>query len=362
MPEGTVLAGLDTPALLVDLDALEHNLSLMAAFFAGRPASLRPHTKTHKCPEIARRQLAAGARGVTCAKVGEAEALAAAGIDDILIANQVVGPLKIARLIELAKRARITVAVDDAANVAALGEAARGSGAALRVLVEVNIGMGRCGVGPGRPALALARAVAGQPGLEFAGLMGYEGHLVNIPDADERRARVEAAFASLLETKALIEGAGLPVAVVSGGGTGTYDVTGSYPGVTEVQAGSYVFMDTHYGPLRPEFRPSLTLLATVVSRVRAEVLIVDAGRKQLSTDMGLPAVEGVAGAELVGLSEEHGRITLADPGAVDLRPGDRVTIRPSHCCTTVNLHDELHAVRGGAVVEVWPIAGRGRGR
>lgn len=365
MPERAApngVSGLDTPALLVDLDALEYNLALMADFFAARPANLRPHTKTHKCPEIARRQLAAGTRGVTCAKVGEAEALVDAGIDDILIANEVVGPLKIARLMELARRARLTVAVDDAANVAELGEAASGSGAALRVLVEVNIGMGRCGVAPGEPALALAREVARRRGLEFAGLMGYEGHLVNILDAAERRTKVEAALASLLETKSLLESTGLPVAVVSGGGTGTYDVTGSYPGVTEVQAGSYVFMDTHYGPVRPEFRPSLSLLSTVISRVREDVLIVDAGRKELSSDMGLPAVEGIPGAELVGLSEEHGRITLADPGAVHLRPGDKVTIRPSHCCTTINLHDELYAVRGGIVEDVWPIAGRGRGR
>ncbi len=357
---GTAAADLDTPALLVDLEAFEHNLATMAAFFAGREARLRPHAKTHKCPEIARRQLAAGARGVTCAKVGEAEVLVAAGIADILIANQVVGPAKIARLMALAAQAPLTVAVDDAANVAALSAAARDRGVSVRVLVEVDIGMGRCGVSAGQPALDLARQVAASPGLAFAGLMGYEGHLVGIVDPGERRARVEAALAPLLATRDLLERSGLPVAVVSGGGTGTYDVTGSYPGMTEVQAGSYIFMDAHYHPVRPEFRPSLSLLATVVSRAKETQLITDAGLKALSTDMGLPEVLGMADARVGRLSEEHGRIELADPAAVGLRPGDKVQLLPSHCCTTVNLHDRLFAVRGGVVEDVWPIAARGR--
>ncbi|MDI7277822.1 MAG: alanine racemase, partial [Anaerolineae bacterium] len=200
---GRPVAELDTPALLVDVDALERNLATMAGFFAGRPAHLRPHVKTHKCPEIARLQLAGGAQGITCAKLGEAEAFVAAGIDDILIAGQIVGPLKIARLVDLARRARITVAVDDAANVAALSEAAERQGLRLPILLEVDVGMGRCGVAPGAPALALAREVAAAGGLELAGLMGYEGHLVLVRDPAERKARVEAALAPLLETRAL---------------------------------------------------------------------------------------------------------------------------------------------------------------
>ncbi len=359
---GLAVNDLDTPALLVDLDALEHNLAAMASFFAGRPARLRPHAKTHKCPQIAHRQLAAGAGGITCAKLGEAEVLADAGIDDILIANQIVGPAKIARLVELAARARLTVAVDDPANVAALGEAARARGVSIRALVEVDIGMGRCGVRPGAEALALARRVAASPGLELAGLMGYEGHLVFTKDAGERKTRVEAAMAQLLETRALLEEAGLAVQVVSGGGTGTYDVTGSYPGVTEVQAGSYVFMDATYRQVRPEFRPSLSLLAMVISRPQRERLVIDAGHKALTSEFGLPEVQGVAGAEPPKLSEEHSRIALSQPDLVNLRPGDKIRLLPSHCCTTVNLHDRLIAVRGGVVADVWPIAGRGRGQ
>ena len=357
---GRRIADLDTPALLVDLDAFEYNLATMAAFFRGRPSHLRPHAKTHKCPEIARRQLAAGAEGITCAKVGEAEVLAQAGIDDILIANQVVGPLKIARLVELAARVRLTVAVDEPGNVADLSRAAQARGVTLRVLVEVDIGMGRCGVQPGAEALDLARQVARAGRLELAGLMGYEGHLVGIQDPAERKVKVEAAMTLLMETQALLARSGLPAGVVSGGGTGTYDVTGSFPGVTEVQAGSYVFMDTHYRAVRPEFRTSLALLATVISRNKPARLITDAGMKVLTTDMGLPEVQGVPGAKLLRLSEEHGLIEVADPGQVPLGSGDKITLLPSHCCTTINLHDTLFAVRNGVVEDVWAIAGRGR--
>ena len=356
---GLAVDDLDTPALLVDLDALERNLATMARFFAGRPAHLRPHVKTHKCPEIARRQLAAGARGITCAKLSEAEAFAAAGFDDILIANEIVGPAKIARLMALARRARVTVAVDDVTNVAALSQAAQREGLRLPVLVEVDVGMGRCGVAPGEPALALARKVADAPGLELAGLMGYEGHLVLVRDQAERTARVEAALAPLIGTKALLEREGLAVPVVSGGGTGTYDITGAYPGVTEVQAGSYVFMDATYLPVRPEFEPSLFVLTTVISRPDRNRLVVDAGLKATTGEFGPPYVLGIEGIESVRLSEEHGRIGLAEGNAVTLRPGDRLRLIPSHCCTTVNLYDRLYAVRGGVVKGVWPIAARG---
>lgn len=356
---GLPIEELDTPALLVDLEAFEHNLATMAAFFAGRPAGLRPHAKTHKCPEIARRQLAAGAVGVTCAKLAEAEVMAAAGIDDILIANQMVGPAKTARLVELAARVRVAVAVDDAANIAALSEAVRRCGVTIRVLVEVNIGMDRCGVQPGPAALPLARQIAAAPGLEFAGLQGYEGHLVTIKDPQERRTKVEAALAPLLETKALLEQAGLPVPTISGGGTGTYDITGNYPGITEVQAGSYVFMDATYRQVRPEFRPALSLLASVVSRPQPERLITDAGLKALSSEFGLPQILDVPGATLARLSEEHGKVTLAEPERVSLRPGDKVRLVPSHCCTTVNLYDHLVVVKRGVVVDVWPVAARG---
>lgn len=352
---------IDTPALLIDLDALERNIARMAAFFQGRPAKLRPHAKTHKCPEIAQRQMEAGAIGITCAKLGEAEALVDGGIEDILIANQIVGGEKADRLASLARRARITVAVDDVRNIDELSAAAKRGGAEIGVLVEVDIGMGRCGVLPGEPALLLARKVARSDGLVLRGLMGYEGHLVFVPDAEKRAQEVRKSMALLTETAELLREENLPVEVVSAGGTGTYDITGDCPGVTEVQAGSYVFMDSSYLKIRPEFEPSLTVLTTIISRPTTDRAITDCGRKAISEDFGLPQPFELAGVEIVGLSEEHGRLALHE-GAPDLQPGQKIELLPSHCCTTVNLHDEFYALRCARVEAVWPVSARGRFR
>jgi D-serine deaminase-like pyridoxal phosphate-dependent protein len=357
---GMAVAELDTPALLLDLDTLERNIQKMASFFAARPVALRPHAKTHKCPRIALRQLSAGAIGITCAKVGEAEVMAAAGVGDILIANQVTGSVKIDRLTDLAAHSKLMVAVDDATNVAELGAACRAKGVMLRILVEVDIGMGRCGVRPGKAALELARQVSGEPHLEFAGLMGYEGHLVMVENAGERKQRVGEAFVALAEARELLEREGLTVAIVSGGGTGTYDLTSQVAPVTEIQAGSYVLMDSTYRRIRPEFETALTVLTTVVSRPEPDRVVTDAGLKVMTKEFGWPVPLDVPGASVRYLSEEHGVLSLADPAAVTLRPGDKVRFLPSHCCTTVNLHDVFHVIRDGRLVDVWPVAGRGR--
>jgi D-serine deaminase-like pyridoxal phosphate-dependent protein len=356
---GTPIEELDTPSLLLDLAALERNIARMAAFFADKPAAVRPHTKTHKCPQIAVRQLAAGAIGVTCAKLSEAEVMATAGIHDILIANQVTGAVKIDRLAELAGRCDLMVAVDDPANVQQLAGACAARGVTLRVLVEVDVGMGRCGTEPGQPALDLAYQVAAAPGLQFEGLMGYEGHLVLVDDVDERARRVQAAFEPLADTLALLERNGLPVRIVSGAGTGTYDITGTLPFITEVQAGSYVFMDSTYARVRAEFEPSLTLLATVVSRPVPERIVVDAGLKAMTSEFGWPMPLDGGGLAVRYLSEEHGVLDLAQDGQFDGRPGDKVRFQPSHCCTTVNLHDWLYVVQDGKLADIWPVAARG---
>ena len=350
---------LDTPALLLDLDALERNIARMAAFFADKPATIRPHAKTHKCPQIALRQVEAGAIGITCAKVSEAEVMAAAGIGDILIANQVTGATKIGRLTELAGQCDLMVAVDDPANVQQLAGACAAKGVTLRVLVEVDVGMGRCGTKPGRPALSLARQVAAASALQFEGLMGYEGHLVLVDDPADRVRRVHDAFEPLAETLALLEKNGLPAHIVSGAGTGTYDITGTLPFVTEVQAGSYVFMDSTYGKVRAEFEPSLTLLSTIVSRPVPERIVTDAGMKSLTREFGWPVPLDGVGLAMRYLSEEHGVLDLAQDGQFDGKPGDRIRFQPSHCCTTVNLHDWLYVVQDGKVVDVWAVAARG---
>lgn len=350
---------LDTPALCIDLPLMEANVAKMADFFVDHSARLRPHTKTHKSPLLAQKQIAAGAIGVTCAKLGEAEQMALAGIRDILIANQIVGPIKIGRLVNLARYTEVMVAVDAPQNVAELDRAAQAKGVALRVLVEVDVGMGRCGVEPGEPALDLARQIEDAPGLRFEGIMGYEGHTVMIPEYAERKRQTEAAMKKLVETKDVIEAAGLPVKIVSGGGTGTYDITGVYPGITEVQAGSYITMDTQYRDVVGiDFACALYVVAQVISTPQPGAAVIDAGLKTLTRDFGLPVVAEPEGWQLVSLSEEHG--ALRQDGGPDLRPGDRVKIWPNHGCTTINLHDQYVGVRDGVVEAVWPIAARGK--
>jgi D-serine deaminase-like pyridoxal phosphate-dependent protein len=350
---------LDTPALLLDLAAFERNVVRMATFFADKPATIRPHSKTHKCPQVSLRQLEAGATGITCAKVSEAEVMADAGIRDILVANQVVGFAKIDRATDLAARCDLMVAVDDAANVQQLSEACQAKGVTLRVLVEVDVGMGRCGLQPGPSALELARQVDTAPGLKLAGLMGYEGHLVMVEDATERARRVQAAFDPMAETIALLERHGLAIQIVSSGGTGTYDVTGTLPFVTEIQCGSYVFMDSTYLKIRPEFEPALTVLATIVSRPVPERVVIDAGLKAMSKEFGWPVPTAARGLAVRYLSEEHGVLDVEPGAAFDGKPGDRVRFLPSHCCTTTNLHDMLHIIQEGVLVDLWPIAARG---
>jgi len=351
---------IDTPALLIDLPIMEANLRRMADFFSHKEAKLRPHAKTHKCPIIAQQQRDLGAIGITCAKLGEAEILVEAGIRDILIANEIVGSAKISRLIHLAQRVNLMVAADDAENVRTLSSAASAKGVKIRVLVEVDIGMGRCGVQPGQAALALAQQVDGCPGLTFAGLMGYEGHLVFVPSVQERAQRCREAMGLLLETKTLIEKAGLPVSILSGGGTGTYAITGQIRGITEVQAGSYLFMDTRYRGIEglEEFGCALTVLATVISRPHPQRAIIDAGMKAMTHEFGMPAVKDLPWAKLTSLAEEHGIISL-DGADRELKVGDQVELIVSHGCTTINLHERYLAMRNGSLEAIWLIAARG---
>jgi len=358
---GTPKEELDTPALLIDLDVMERNIETASRFFQGVAADLRPHTKTHKTPILSHRQIAAGAIGICCAKVGEAEAMVAGGVQDILVANQVVGSAKIVRLMSLAKQAKMKVAVDDPQNVGDLAEAAQAFGAELGVLVEVNVGMDRCGVEPGEPAVELAQVVVRHKGLRFMGLMGYEGHLVNRTPYEERAAETCKAMSRLLETKEMVEKAGLSVEVVSAAGTGTYNITGAIPGITEVQAGSYIFMDASYRKVLTDFDCALTVLTTVISRPTPDRAVVDIGRKSISNDMGIPVVFNLEGATLVRLSEEHGKLEV-EGEARKLKIGDKIEILPSHGDTTINLHTHYFAMRGGRLEAVWDIAGRGRFR
>jgi D-serine deaminase-like pyridoxal phosphate-dependent protein len=356
---GKPLSELDTPSLLLDADALQANIQRMAAFFAPRHCKLRPHFKSHKCTAIAKLQMQAGAVGITCAKLGEAETVADAGIRQILIANQIVGRTKISRLIELARRADPIVAVDSVENVRMLSESAATAGVSLGVLVEVDIGMHRCGVQPGQQAMDLARVVAGSPALRFEGLQGYEGHLVDLRNESERGEKTRAALKVLVDTRRLIEHSGLKVNIVSGGGTGTYTINCDFPGVDEVQAGSYAAMDWWYGDIRPEFHQAQTILATVISRPAPDKAIVDVGRKGIGAEFGSPRIKGLPGAEISSFgSEEHAAIRLPRESAVAV--GDQLELIPSHGCTTCNLYREYVVHRDGKVIDGWPIEGSGK--
>jgi len=348
---------IDTPALLIDVEKMERNLKTMADYFEGRPADLRPHTKTHKCPILAHKQLNAGAIGITCAKLGEAEVMAQAGIRDILIANQIIGPQKIARLANLAHHCDIMVAVESSQNAADLSNAAQAVGSTIRVLIEVDVGMHRCGVKSVEDGLALAQILLSSPGLEFEGIMGYEGHAVMIPDFEDREKACIDSMQVLISVKTILEKNGIECGIVSAGGTGTYNIAGAYPGVTEIEGGSYIVMDAKYHSVLQDFECALTLLTTVTSRPDKESAILDAGMKAMTFEFGMPELINLPGAGISFLSEEHGHLYLED---ADPKVGDKVELIPSHCCTTINLHDCYYAVRGDRLEAVWPIAGRGK--
>ena len=352
---------IDTPVLLVDLDALEYNIAKLAEHFRQAGKNLRPHTKSHKTPAIAQLQLAAGAQGITCAKVGEAEAMADAGIQDILIANEVIGRRKIERLMALATRCDIMVAVDHPQNLADLDAAAAAHKVRPRVLVEVNIGHNRCGVAPAA-VVELARAASQAEHLRFCGIMGYEGHIVDLEDKTARESGAHECIQRLVDARTAIESAGLECEICSASGTGDYYISTTFDGITEVQAGSYALMDAAYGKLDLGFKNALSVLTTVTSRPAPEQVITDAGLKSLTPEHGLPPVKDRPDLECHALSEEHGRLKSVKGPCTDLHPCDLLEFIPGHGCTTINLHDTLYAIRDGRLEAIWPIAGRGKVR
>ena len=359
---GRPIRDLDTPVLLVDLDKLERNIGTMRRVII-REAGIgwRPHCKAIKTPAIAHMLLRAGAHGVTCAKLGEAEVMAAAGIRSILVANQVVGEQKVARLVHLQRHAEVIVAVDCEAQVEALDAAARAAGTRPGVVIEVNIAMNRAGVEPGEPTVTLARQVAACRGLRFAGLMAWEGgRLAEIPQPDEKRRQITAAVGLLTASAERCRAAGLPVEIVSCGGTGTYWITATLPGVTEVQAGGGVFGDVHYRKdYGVEHEQALSVLTTVVSRPTPTRLVCDAGWKAMALFPALPQPIGMGEVRSVKLSAEHATVELGTPSAAPA-VGEQVEFVAGYCDSTVFLHDELYGVRAGHLEVVWPILGRGK--
>lgn len=358
---GDGIDAIDTPALVIDLDALERNLDRMAELVRGRPARLRAHAKTHKSGVIARAQMRRGAVGVCCQKVAEAEALAQAGVDDILVSNQVVVPTKIARLVALTRHPRLAVCVDHPANVRDLARAAESAGVQLPVLVEVDIGAGRCGVAPGEPTVALARAIMAEPALTMAGVQAYHGKAQHIYSLADRRAALHASSELTRQAVDALRAAGIPCPVVTGAGTGSFEIEQDSGIYTELQAGSYVFMDVDYARVEgspQRFEHALFVVSRVMSRPTPDRAVVDAGLKAYSVDSGLPRVLDRPDIEVVGASDEHGTLRLRDP-ARGPQLGEPLWLIPGHCDPTVNLYDWYVGVRRDRVEALWPIDARG---
>jgi D-serine deaminase-like pyridoxal phosphate-dependent protein len=357
---GADKAAPDTPALFVDLDILEGNIARIADACRQGGINWRPHTKGIKVPQIARLLIESGAAGITCAKLGEAEVMAAHGFSDILIANQIVGPQKIARLVALRRSCDVMVAVDNRENVMAIAEAARAAGVTVRLVIEVDMGMKRAGVEPGEACVALAQFIAAQSGVKFAGLMGWEGQTAGIVDANDKTAAVAAAVKGITQTAEICRAAGLPVEIVSCGGTGTYWITASQPGITEIQAGGGVFCDVHYLKDFAVKHPyALTVMTTVTSRPTPNRIICDAGKKTMSSDASMPEPLGLGKVRAARLSAEHATIELEEGSEIP-RVGDRLEWVVGYSDTTVHLHEEIYATRKGRIEAVWPILGRGK--
>lgn len=366
---GMTLDEVDTPALVVDLDAFENNLKRMADFSRQSGIRLRPHAKTHKSVLIAQKQIELGAVGVCCQKVSEAEILVEGGIGDILISNEIAGPQKIARLVSLARKARIAVCTDSSENVRELAEAAEQADVRLSVLLEIDVGGNRCGAAPGAPALALASEIVRSNTLHFAGLQAYHGPAQHLRSYDERRSAIESAAKLTGETIALLSDAGIRCDTVGGAGSGTFDLEAGIGVINELQAGSYIFMDADYarnkkvdGSAYDEFENALFVLSTVMSRPNDERAIVDAGHKAIAVDSGMPELFQRPGISYHRPSDEHG--VLRSDGGVLPKRTEKILIVPSHCDPTVNLHDWYICVRGlrtlnVRVESVWPVSARG---
>ena len=362
-PIGASVEELDTPALVVDLATLEGNIETMHSFFKGSAAKLRPHIESHRSPAIAHMQLEAGGTvgGICVTTLGQAEVFARSGFADIFVANVVVTRPKIGRLSALARHARMMVAVDSARNIEDLSEAATASGVNIDVVVNIHTGLNGLGVEPGQPAVDLAKAITDAESLSFAGLMTYEGAIIE-DDPDELAAESRKWIQMVLDTRELVELAGMDVGTVSVGGTHNYDVAAEMDGVTEVPAGSYALMDHKYRAHRPELQPAARVMATVGAMHEDGVVVTDGGQKAIGLDTGEPSIDNVAGATLKGLSAEHGSLFLDEAANGRLDIGDKVWFTPWDVGACVNLHDYMHMVRDGRLEAVWDIPARGHYR
>jgi 3-hydroxy-D-aspartate aldolase len=362
---GMPVEEVDTPCLLVDLDAFERNVAAMGKFIKDHGVRLRAHAKTHKSSDIARYQIEkGGACGICCQKVSEAETLVNAGLRDVLISNEVVAPRKIERLAAMAARARVLVCVDDLGNVDQLSSAAQRHNVTIECLVEIDVGAGRCGVAPGAPAVAIARKIHAAPSLKFAGLQAYHGKAQHVRTFAERNAMIGKAVEATVHTVRLLKDEGLESGIVAGAGTGTFRMEGTSGVYNELQCGSYVFMDADYqrildenGKFISEFENSLFVYASIMSKAKKDEAVCDAGLKALSADSGFPVIHGRTDLAYIKWSDEHG--VISDPDNA-LKLNDKLLLIPGHCDPTVNLHDWYVGIRNGRVETLWPVTARGQ--
>ncbi|MCH8298399.1 MAG: alanine racemase [Chloroflexi bacterium] len=361
-PVGTPVEELDTPALVVDLDVMDRNIQTFQGYFKDSAAKVRPATTSHLCPQIARRQLDAGGTvgGIAVTTLGEAEVFASAGFADILLANQVVTASKIRRLCALAGQTSIGVAVDSPENAEQLSQGAVAAGVELRVLVEIEAGMGRCGIAPGPGAVSLAQKINALPGLNFDGIMGSVPGPKGDDDPSQHETKTRANLQVVMDAKGDIEKAGLPVADVSVGGAHCYAQAIQTPGVTEVRAGRYPLMDHRLKSFLPELAPAARVLASVISHPIDGLAVLDAGHKAMAPDQGRPVLDGVEGGSATRFSAEHGIVELEGDAQKKLNPGDKAWLVPYELGACVNQYDYIRAVKAGKLEGFWPISARGR--
>ncbi len=378
---GKPMSEIETPALVVDLDIMEANMDKMMAFLkeSGAGVGIRPHAKSHKTPEIAKMQMAKGALGICCAKLGEAEAMAEGGLPDILIANQVIGAKKLERLAATSKKTNLKVAVDTMENLLDISKESAKQGGKVGIVIEIEVGNHRGGVRTNKEAVDIAKAASTLPGVWYAGVMGYEGHAVFMPDFEARKDAANKAYDILLGARdAIKREAGLDSSIVSAAGSGTNMFAAKRKGLTDIEAGSYIFMDVRYGGTAGvDYHHSLAVLATIASHGEENLYVCDAGIKSMTKEFGIVSTLPSYGLKVDHMSEEHISLVTSDspdqlPGYKDLdekyakparkpfKIGDKILLIPSHCCTTVNLHDVIYGVRNGKVEHVWRVTGRGR--
>jgi D-serine deaminase-like pyridoxal phosphate-dependent protein len=348
-----------TPALVLDYNKMMENINTMAKFAKEHDINHRPHVKTHKCPIIAHLQLKAGCKGITVAKVGEAEVFAQSGIDDIFIANQVIVPNHIDRFAKLNKYIKISCAVDSQKNILDLSKIAAQNNTTLKVFLDINLGLGRSGVEPGEPALEMARFIEKTPNIDLVGLFGYEGHLTPMMNLDQKEKMANECFKMIVDTRDLLNENGFEIKDITTSGSGTYRYAVNYDGITEIRPGTYVFSDEHLDMVEKAFKIAVTILGTIQNQTGKKEFTTDAGAKAIATGDGKPEFKDFPRSKIRVMNEEHTQFKAIGLDK-NLEIGQKIEFYPAHICTTINLHDHIHVIKDNEYVGTWEILARGK--